>query len=69
MAGLRGCNAPQRLPAFYPGEGVFVKVDLKQVEEACKELYIRALKMLPPDIKAESERWAKIIKERNLQVK
>jgi len=28
-----------------------VKVDLKQVEEACKELYIRALKMLPPDIK------------------
>jgi fumarate hydratase subunit alpha len=32
-------------------EGGFVKVDLKQVEEACKELYIRALKMLPPDIK------------------
>jgi fumarate hydratase subunit alpha/L(+)-tartrate dehydratase alpha subunit len=28
-----------------------VKVDLKQVEEACKELYIRALKVLPPDIK------------------
>jgi len=28
-----------------------VKVDLKQVEEACKELYIRALKILPPDIK------------------
>jgi fumarate hydratase subunit alpha/L(+)-tartrate dehydratase alpha subunit len=28
-----------------------VKVDLKQVEEACKELYIRALKLLPPDIK------------------
>ncbi len=28
-----------------------MKVDLKQVEEACKELYIRALKMLPPDIK------------------
>jgi len=28
-----------------------VKVDPKQVEEACKELYIRALKMLPPDIK------------------
>jgi fumarate hydratase subunit alpha/L(+)-tartrate dehydratase alpha subunit len=28
-----------------------VKVDLKQIEEACKELYIRALKMLPPDIK------------------
>jgi fumarate hydratase subunit alpha/L(+)-tartrate dehydratase alpha subunit len=28
-----------------------VKVDLKQVEETCKELYIRALKLLPPDIK------------------
>jgi fumarate hydratase subunit alpha/L(+)-tartrate dehydratase alpha subunit len=29
-----------------------MKIDLKQVEEACKELYIRALKLLPPDIKA-----------------
>ncbi|MEK7231020.1 MAG: fumarate hydratase, partial [Pseudomonadota bacterium] len=28
-----------------------MKVDLKQVEEACKELYIRACKILPPDIK------------------
>ena len=28
-----------------------MKVDLKQVEEACKDLYIRALKELPPDIK------------------
>lgn len=28
-----------------------MKVDTRQVEEACKELYIRALKMLPPDIK------------------
>ena len=28
-----------------------MKVDLKEVEEACKELYIRACKMLPPDIK------------------
>jgi fumarate hydratase subunit alpha/L(+)-tartrate dehydratase alpha subunit len=28
-----------------------VKVDLTQVEEAAKELYIRALKRLPPDIK------------------
>jgi len=28
-----------------------VKVDLKSVEEAAKELYIRALKRLPPDIK------------------
>ena len=29
-----------------------MKVDLKAVEEACKELYIRAVKILPPDIKA-----------------
>ena len=29
-----------------------MKIDLKQVEEACKELYIRAVKILPPDIKA-----------------
>jgi len=28
-----------------------VKVELRQVEEAAKELYIRALKQLPPDIK------------------
>ena len=28
-----------------------MKVDLKQVEEAAKELYIRALKLLPPDLK------------------
>jgi fumarate hydratase subunit alpha len=28
-----------------------VKVDLQAVEEACKEIYIRALKLLPPDIK------------------
>ena len=28
-----------------------MKIDLLQVEEACKELYIRALKLLPPDIK------------------
>jgi tartrate/fumarate subfamily iron-sulfur-dependent hydro-lyase alpha chain len=33
-----------------------VKIDLKQVEEACKELYIRALKILPPDIKEGFER-------------
>jgi fumarate hydratase subunit alpha/L(+)-tartrate dehydratase alpha subunit len=33
-----------------------VKIDLKQVEEACKELYIRALKLLPPDIKQGFER-------------
>ena len=28
-----------------------MKVDLQQVEEAAKELYIRALKLLPPDVK------------------
>ncbi len=28
-----------------------MKVDLRQVEEAAKELYIRALKRLPPDVK------------------
>jgi len=33
-----------------------MKVDLSQVEEACKELYIRALKVLPPDIKQGFER-------------
>jgi len=33
-----------------------VKVDLAQVEEAAKELYIRALKELPPDIKHGFER-------------
>ena len=29
-----------------------MKIDLNQVEEAAKNLYIRALKLLPPDIKA-----------------
>jgi fumarate hydratase subunit alpha/L(+)-tartrate dehydratase alpha subunit len=33
-----------------------MKVDLKLVEEACKDLYIRALKLLPPDIKAGFQR-------------
>jgi fumarate hydratase subunit alpha len=33
-----------------------MKVDLKAVEDACKELYIRALKLLPPDIKQGFER-------------
>ena len=28
-----------------------MKIDLQAVEETAKELYIRALKMLPPDIK------------------
>jgi fumarate hydratase subunit alpha/L(+)-tartrate dehydratase alpha subunit len=28
-----------------------VKIDLREIEEAAKELYIRALKILPPDIK------------------
>jgi fumarate hydratase subunit alpha len=35
-----------------------VKVDLVQVEEAAKELYIRALKELPPDIKRGFDRLA-----------
>jgi tartrate/fumarate subfamily iron-sulfur-dependent hydro-lyase alpha chain len=35
-----------------------VKVDLRQVEEAAKELYIRALKRLPPDIKQGFEALA-----------
>jgi fumarate hydratase subunit alpha/L(+)-tartrate dehydratase alpha subunit len=33
-----------------------MKVDLKQLEEAAKTLYIRALKLLPPDIKAGFQR-------------
>jgi fumarate hydratase subunit alpha/L(+)-tartrate dehydratase alpha subunit len=33
-----------------------VKVELAQVEEAAKELYIRALKQLPPDIKQGFDR-------------
>ncbi len=37
-----------------------MQVDTRQVEEACKELYIRALKMLPPDIKQGFQRLDKI---------
>jgi fumarate hydratase subunit alpha/L(+)-tartrate dehydratase alpha subunit len=33
-----------------------VKIDLAQVEEAAKELYIRALKLLPPDVKQGLDR-------------
>ena len=33
-----------------------MKVDLQQVEEAAKELYIRALKLLPPDVKRGFDR-------------
>jgi len=33
-----------------------MKVDLKQVEEAAKALYVRALKLLPPDIKSGFQR-------------
>ena len=29
-----------------------MKIDPEAIEEAAKELYIRALKMLPPDIKS-----------------
>jgi len=36
-----------------------MKVDLGSVEEAAKELYIRALKVLPPDIKAGFSRLTK----------
>jgi len=35
-----------------------VKVDLQQIEEAAKELYIRALKLLPPDVKQGFDRLA-----------
>jgi len=35
-----------------------VKIDLGQVEEAAKELYIRALKLLPPDVKQGFEALA-----------
>ena len=35
-----------------------MKVDLAQVDEAAKELYIRALKLLPPDVKQGFERLA-----------
>jgi tartrate/fumarate subfamily iron-sulfur-dependent hydro-lyase alpha chain len=36
-----------------------MRVDLKQVESAAKELYIRALKFLPPDIKQGFDRLAR----------
>ncbi|HUQ24383.1 MAG TPA: fumarate hydratase [Burkholderiales bacterium] len=36
-----------------------MRVDLRQVEEAAKELYIRALKILPPDIKQGLDGLAK----------
>jgi fumarate hydratase subunit alpha/L(+)-tartrate dehydratase alpha subunit len=36
-----------------------MKVDATQVEEAARELYIRALKILPPDVKAGFERLSK----------
>ena len=35
-----------------------MKADLQQVEEAAKQLYIRALKHLPPDIKQGFDRLA-----------
>jgi fumarate hydratase subunit alpha len=35
-----------------------VKVDLHQVEDVARELYIRALKILPPDVKSGFERLA-----------
>jgi len=36
-----------------------VKVDLQRVEEAAKELYIRAIKLLPPDVKQGFDALAK----------
>ncbi len=36
-----------------------MKVELERVEEAAKELYVRALKRLPPDIQAGFERLAR----------
>ena len=36
-----------------------MKIDLQQVEEAAKELYIRALKQLPPDVKRGFDALAK----------
>ena len=38
-----------------------MKLDTNAVEEACKELYIRALKMLPPDIKEGFARLLSLI--------
>jgi fumarate hydratase subunit alpha/L(+)-tartrate dehydratase alpha subunit len=35
-----------------------MKIDLQAVEDAAKELYIRALKVLPPDIKQGFDRLA-----------
>ena len=35
-----------------------MKIDTQQVEEVARDLYIRALKMLPPDIKAGFDRLA-----------
>ncbi len=34
-----------------PTEGNNMKIDLQEIEQIAKELYIRALKILPPDIK------------------
>ncbi len=36
-----------------------MKVELSQVEDVARELYIRALKVLPPDVKAGFERLAR----------
>ena len=36
-----------------------MKIDTNQVEDVARELYIRALKVLPPDVKAGFERLAK----------
>ena len=40
------------------GEGATVRIDPAQVEEVARELYIRALKILPPDVKEGFARLA-----------
>ena len=48
-----GGEEPQAERELKPAD-IVMKVDPQAIEDAAKELYIRALKMLPPDIKAAS---------------
>src|SRR5205814_10053668 len=52
----RSSDLESRAREEHPGP---VKVDPAQVEEAAKELYIRALKQLPPDVKRGFDALAK----------
>ena len=55
--GLRGCRRPRvRAGADRVGCEDNMQVDLDKVEDAARELYVRALKILPPDIKAGFDR-------------